>query len=558
MPEPIVVRRGLPRAPGGEPWPPGGAVAPVAPEPAAPPVAVAEPISGTDPRVADADTRESVPEAPVAVPVAGQEPATGMRRGLPRVPGGEPWPDAVAPRSSSRPQSGRIETHPAPGAPDDLETRPAAAPRSAEEESRPAAAVAAGTAAPALDGAASIRRGLPRVAGGEPWPAATARAGESTRASSPARSAGVETTPAQDVPGDLETRPAAAPRSAEEVPRPAAAPRSAEEAAPPAAPPTRASSPARSAGVETTPAKETAPGLRPATRRQWIAAGVLVALAVVGAATILVALARWFVGLEPIAAFVEQYHGTAPLPEGAPVGIPPWLSWSHFANALLIVLIIRSGLQVRAERKPEAYWTSKRTGTKASLTVWLHTSLDVLWVLNGVVFVVLLIATGQWMRIVPTTWEVVPHAISAGLQYATLDWPVEDGWVAYNALQQLAYFATVFIAAPLAIITGVRMSGWWPKGNERLDRAYPIAWARAVHFPVMLYFVVFIVTHVLLVLTTGALRNLNHMYAARDADDWIGFLWFAGSLLVIAGAWIAARPALLVPIAQRFGTVSSR
>ncbi|WP_225792703.1 cytochrome b/b6 domain-containing protein [Agrococcus sediminis] len=340
------------------------------------------------------------------------------------------------------------------------------------------------------------------------------------------------------MPGDLETRPAAAPRSAEE--------------------PTRSSSPARSAGVETTPAKDAAPGLRPATRRQWIAAGVLVALAVVGAATILVAIARWFVGLEPIAAFVEQYHGTAPLPEGAPVGIPPWLSWSHFANALLIVLIIRSGLQVRAERKPEAYWTSKRTGTKASLTVWLHTSLDVLWVLNGVVFVVLLIATGQWMRIVPTTWEVVPHAISAGLQYATLDWPVEDGWVAYNALQQLAYFATVFVAAPLAIITGVRMSGWWPKGNERLDRAYPIAWARAVHFPVMLYFVVFIVTHVLLVLTTGALRNLNHMYAARDADDWIGFLWFAGSLLVIAAAWIAARPALLVPIAQRFGTVSSR
>ncbi|MEV7526889.1 cytochrome b/b6 domain-containing protein [Agrococcus sediminis] len=506
MPEPIVVRRGLPRAPGGEPWPPGGAVAPVAPEPAAPPVAeqpvaVAEPVSGTDARVA---------------------PAAGMRRGLPRVPGGEPWPDAAPLRSSSRPRSGRIETHPAPGVPDDLETRPAAAPRSAEEQSRPAAAAAADAAAPALDGATSIRRGLPRVAGGEPWPAAAARAAS----------------PAPGATGDLETRPAAAPRSAEE--------------------PLRSSSPARSAGVETTPAKETAPGLRPATRRQWVAASVLVALAVVGAATILVAIARWFVGLEPIAAFVEQYHGTAPLPEGAPVGIPPWLSWSHFANALLIVLIIRSGLQVRAERKPEAYWTSKRTGTKASLTVWLHTSLDVLWVLNGVVFVVLLIATGQWMRIVPTTWEVVPHAISAGLQYATLDWPVEDGWVAYNALQQLAYFATVFIAAPLAIITGVRMSGWWPKGNERLDRAYPIAWARAVHFPVMLYFVVFIVTHVLLVLTTGALRNLNHMYAARDADDWIGFLWFAGSLLVIAGAWIAARPALLVPIAQRFGTVSSR
>ena len=235
-----------------------------------------------------------------------------------------------------------------------------------------------------------------------------------------------------------------------------------------------------------------------------------------------------------------------------------WLNWSHFFNLLLIVLIIRSGLQVRGERKPAAYFTSRRTGKKVSLTVWLHTSLDVLWVVNGLVFVILLFATGQWMRIVPTSWEVFPHAISAGLQYVSLDWPLEDGWVNYNSLQQLAYFVTVFIAAPVAIITGVRMSGWWPTGNDRLDRAYPIEWARAVHFPTMLYFVAFIIVHVLLVFTTGALRNLNHMFAAKADDDWLGFLFFAGAMLVVAAAVVAARPALLSPIASRFGTVSGR
>ncbi|WP_343919056.1 cytochrome b/b6 domain-containing protein [Agrococcus citreus] len=298
--------------------------------------------------------------------------------------------------------------------------------------------------------------------------------------------------------------------------------------------------------------------MRPVTPRQWIATGVLVSLAIIGAATIIVAIARWFVGLEPVAAFMQQHSGTYALPEGAPVGLPPWLNWSHFFNALLIVLIIRSGLQVRYERKPDAYWTPKRGGKKTSLSVWLHTSLDVLWVVNGLVFVVLLFATGQWMRIVPTSLEVFPHAVSAGLQYASLDWPTEHGWVSYNALQQLAYFVTVFVAAPLAIITGLRMSRWWPQGRAGLDRSFPVEWARAVHFPVMLYFVVFIVTHVLLVMTTGALRNLNHMYASREADDWLGFALFAGSLLVIAAAWFAARPSLLVPIAQRFGTVSSR
>jgi thiosulfate reductase cytochrome b subunit len=49
-------------------------------------------------------------------------------------------------------------------------------------------------------------------------------------------------------------------------------------------------------------------------------------------------------------------------------------------------------------------------------------------------------------------------------------------------------------------------------------------WARAIHFPVMIFFCGFIVIHVFLVMTTGALKNLNHMYAARDVVDWVWFL----------------------------------
>ena len=135
----------------------------------------------------------------------------------------------------------------------------------------------------------------------------------------------------------------------------------------------------------------------------------------------------------------------------------------------------------------------------------------------------------------------------------------------YNSLQQLAYFSTVFIAAPLAAITGYRMSGLWPKKNARLSAAYPIDWARKVHFPVMLFFVVFIFIHVALVLATGALRNLNHMYAAQGsvdgvayADNWTGFWMFFASLVVIAAAWVAARPLVLAPIARLFGNVSGR
>ena len=103
--------------------------------------------------------------------------------------------------------------------------------------------------------------------------------------------------------------------------------------------------------------------------------------------------------------------------------------------------------------------------------------------------------------------------------------------------------------------TGVRMSGVWPKNAKTLSRVYPVEWARAVHFPVMLYFVAFIVVHVALVFLTGALRNLNHMYAAQDVESWLGFWIFAASLVVIAVAWVAARPMVLAPIAGLFGKV---
>ena len=83
-------------------------------------------------------------------------------------------------------------------------------------------------------------------------------------------------------------------------------------------------------------------------------------------------------------------------------------------------------------------------------------------------------------------------------------------------------------------------------------------WARAVHFPVMLYFVAFIFVHVVLVFATGALRNLNHMYASQDAVNWVGFWIFVASLVVIAAAWVAARPLVLAPIARLFGKVTAR
>src|SRR5699024_70259 len=143
--------------------------------------------------------------------------------------------------------------------------------------------------------------------------------------------------------------------------------------------------------------------------------------------------------------------------------------------------------QTRTETRPAAYWTPRRNKKpKISLTIWLHNGLDLLWALNVVIFVVLLFATGYWQREGPTSWEVFPYALSAGLHYIPLDWPTLGDWAHYNSLQELAYFPTIFIAAPLAILTGLRMSGLWPSHNQRLNKLVPVELARAVHFPVMI------------------------------------------------------------------------
>jgi thiosulfate reductase cytochrome b subunit len=270
--------------------------------------------------------------------------------------------------------------------------------------------------------------------------------------------------------------------------------------------------------------------------------------------------------IDPVADFITSFPGASELPAATPVGLPAWIGWQHFLNAFFLLLLIRSGLEIRRPGRPSAFWTRNNAGPirtknpprRMNLWIWFHLSIDALWVLNGVVFIVLIFVTGHWLRLVPTSWDVFPNALSVAIQYLSLEWPTENGWVNYNALQLLSYFGIVFIVSPLAFITGIRMSPAWPVGKPRLDAIYPIVWARAVHYPVMLAFVAFVIVHVALVLATGALRNLNHMYAARDDGGWVGFGIFAGSVVIMVVAWIAARPVVLGSIAALSGKVTSR
>lgn len=463
-----------------------------------------------------------------------------LRRGLPRVPGGEPWPPAGTVDIADAPAEG-------------------------------AAVVAAGVAAPASGATetteVALRRGLPRVPGGDPWPpagtvsvAVPAAAAETTNPAELTHT--VEVPLRQGLPrveGGEPWPPAGTVRVAapapvtkpEPEPQPETAALAAtvvDDAVAKTAPepePQAVRQPAPK------PAEEKAAGKPEGVAKQWlpwaIGALLLLAAAIFGA--------RWYVGTDSGADFIARYNGIQPLPDNAPTGLPGWLNWAHFFNMFLMALIIKTGIEVRREKRPAAYWQPKNGGKKISVTLWLHQLLDVAWVALGVVFYVLLFTTGQWMRIVPTSWDAIPHAVSAGLQYLSLDWPTENPWLHYNALQELSYFITVFIASPLAIASGFRMSGMWPASWT----AVPVSWARAVHFPTMIYFVAFVVVHVFLVLTTGMRGNMNAMFASReDATSWIGVVFFLVAAGVTALGWFFARASVVAPVASKTGKVSKR
>jgi thiosulfate reductase cytochrome b subunit len=294
-----------------------------------------------------------------------------------------------------------------------------------------------------------------------------------------------------------------------------------------------------------------------------------------------VAAAQGLRHLPAVDRFIARYPGTiVSSSDTASTGLPVWVGVTHFLNLLLMVFIIRSGIQILADH-PRLYWTRHSTpgrdwfrfqrpvpqdplwtakqdsvtlpahvglpGLRHSIGLarWWHLGTDVLWLANGLAFYVLLFTTGQWRRVVPTTWAVVPAAASVLIQYLSLNWPRENSWIAYNALQQLAYFVTIFIAAPAATLTGLGMSPALSTRFHRVSKLLSIQVARSLHFVVLCWFLFFIVMHTALVFTTGLLQNLNMAYTGRDSGSWLGFWVFAASMVVVTVAWVAATPITL-------------
>ena len=176
------------------------------------------------------------------------------------------------------------------------------------------------------------------------------------------------------------------------------------------------------------------------------------------------------------------------------------------------------------------------------LSRWWHFSVNLLWLINGIAFYALLFSTDQWRRLVPLTWEVFPSALSTAIQYASLNFPVDEGWTRYNGLQQLSYFITVFVAAPVSIFTGLMQSPAISNALGWFGRVFNRQAMRSVHFLSFAWFVGFILAHGAMVFVTGIRQNTNHMFAGVDDASWTGFPLFLLATAILLAAWLVVSP----------------
>jgi DMSO/TMAO reductase YedYZ molybdopterin-dependent catalytic subunit/thiosulfate reductase cytochrome b subunit len=309
--------------------------------------------------------------------------------------------------------------------------------------------------------------------------------------------------------------------------------------------------------------------------RIWIRPSVLIGIAVALASAAVAAWIEFAVARLPHIPPVPQVY---PNNFAGPHGFPAWVRYCHFFNFFFVMMLIRSGLSILVDH-PRLYfnddctpgsewirftplkvprdrvWTAKDDARYLSPLIgtpgYRHTvGVARAWhfinvhgfIITGIVFGIMLFATEQWRRIVPTSPLVLVQAWNTWVHYATFHLPPEpNGFYGYNALQQIAYFTVYFVFGPLAMATGIAQSPavvnhfpWYARifGGRQS--------ARSIHFLTMLSFLAFLVVHVTLVVMTGFARNMNHIVLGTDDQGRLGmYLGFVGIGVVLL-SWIVA------------------
>ena len=309
--------------------------------------------------------------------------------------------------------------------------------------------------------------------------------------------------------------------------------------------------------------------------RVWISRPFLIGIGLSVLALLAVAWVQRAVFGLPI---IPTPHNFGVIPTSGPHGFPSWVRWSHFYNMLFLFMLIRSGLSILMDH-PRLYWNEDCTpGSEWIRFTPIKVPTDRMWtakddaryispvvatpgyrhtvgiarcwhflnvygfIFVGIFFVSGLLTSDQWMRIVPTSTSIFADAWGTFVWYANFHLPFEpNGFYGYNALQQLVYFATIVVMAPLMIMTGMAMS---PAMANRFPKYVRLfhgrQGARSIHFMLLVGWIMFIVIHVSLVVITGFVRNMNHIVLGVDNQNPMGAVLGCIGIAVVILYWFAA------------------
>lgn len=275
-----------------------------------------------------------------------------------------------------------------------------------------------------------------------------------------------------------------------------------------------------------------------------------------------------------------------------PAHYPPFVIITHLLNILFMLMLVRSGLEVLAAH-PKLYWSdhcppgrqwlrlsrtefgaeSRKPWTsqdeeeswnpvialpgRKNLGLGRHWHVLTLqfWIATGIVYILLMFTSGYWRYLVPTSWELVPHAVRDVGTYLMFRLPEQLPGEPYNAAQKLTYFAVVFLLAPLQIATGAAMApaviGRFPWFATLFGGKQG---ARSLHFIGMVAFIAFIVLHTALVIIHGLPSGLAKiLFGSEEANHTVAAA--VGTLALVA---IVAAQVVLTVVSLRFPRFTER
>lgn len=249
---------------------------------------------------------------------------------------------------------------------------------------------------------------------------------------------------------------------------------------------------------------------------------------------------------------------------------PWWLRVEHFLNIIFISFLIRSGIEILGtypklyrsqhnvsgtawsrytiHREPKhKYYTVGGEYTDYSPRISLpgkgllglgrywHFITVTFFVLCWVIYMILLVGTGQWRRYVPTSWDVFAQAGQDMLSYMAFTVPPAVDGMRFNAIQQLSYFFVICVLTPLVIITGIFQSPAIANHFSRITRAMGGRQViRTVHFLCMIGYILFTIVHVIMVILHGWGHETSKMvFGHADVPVAGGTIYAIGLLLVV-------------------------